>query len=260
MELQAEQVKLRCTGRDCDQNSHFITSSTDHFVSLPLFGRSGITITVLLSQVRCNTGVSVDCRLYSVDCRGQRYPSVLLGNCVNHFSPQISPINLPYEVPNMILWSEGLQEFEVHQLEMKLMTQYHKFRFRVRTRGSPKKAAMFDISDEEFLCGIRDSDIIRWEFQSWDTLPPRRVTLATEYRVSFRRRTACISKCPSAEKPVSLSTPSTKPPVSLIIFIPQILTVIAFKKWGQIGDINFKQVWWEWVVMFSSFSNKKFVA
>lgn len=51
MELRRFKVKVQCTGRDCDHNINMVTSKTEHFVTLPLFGRNQVVITLLLSQV-----------------------------------------------------------------------------------------------------------------------------------------------------------------------------------------------------------------
>ena len=51
MELLRIKVKVQCTGRDCDHNIHLVTSSTGHFITLPLFGRTHVVISIILSQV-----------------------------------------------------------------------------------------------------------------------------------------------------------------------------------------------------------------
>ena len=51
MELRRMRVKVQCTGRDCDHNMDLITSPTGHYVTLPLFGRTNVVITLILSQV-----------------------------------------------------------------------------------------------------------------------------------------------------------------------------------------------------------------
>lgn len=52
------------------------------------------------------------------------------------------------------------QEFEIHQIEMNLMTQNHKYHFKVRQRSSNGKKTIFDISNKVTKCGIDfDNDI-----------------------------------------------------------------------------------------------------
>ncbi|XP_063681285.1 laminin subunit gamma-1-like [Bolinopsis microptera] len=101
MELLRIKVKVQCSGRDCDHNIDLVTSSTGHFITLPLFGRTHVIITIILSQ-----------------------------------------------------------EFEVHQMELNLMTQNHKYHFKVRQRSSKGKRTMFEISNKLSVCGVDfDSNI-----------------------------------------------------------------------------------------------------
>ncbi|KAL5261219.1 hypothetical protein ACHWQZ_G007057 [Mnemiopsis leidyi] len=94
MELSRIKVKIQCTGRECDHNIDQITSPTEHFVSLPLFGRTNVVITLVLAQ-----------------------------------------------------------EFEIHQIEMKLMTYNQKYHFKVRQKTPLGKRTMFEISNNLLDCG-----------------------------------------------------------------------------------------------------------
>ena len=53
------------------------------------------------------------------------------------------------------------QEFEVHQIEMNLMTQNHKYHFKVRQRTPKGRRTMFEISNKLSICGVDFDSQIR---------------------------------------------------------------------------------------------------
>ena len=56
----------------------------------------------------------------------------------------------------------NLQEFEIHQIEMKLMTYNHKYHFKVRQKSSLGRRTMFDISNKLIDCGSDFNSQIRY--------------------------------------------------------------------------------------------------
>ena len=53
------------------------------------------------------------------------------------------------------------QEFEVHQIELNMLSSSQSYHFKVRMKSGGTRRTMFEISNDKFSCGVDFDDEIR---------------------------------------------------------------------------------------------------
>ena len=54
-----------------------------------------------------------------------------------------------------------LQEFEIHQIEMNVMSSSQSYHFKIRKKSGGARMTMFEISNDRFACGVDFNQEIR---------------------------------------------------------------------------------------------------